>query len=93
MRLATLTRTSLGVDWLPGTLDLTPGNGFFFFAPTNGTVTFVGNVVTTNNFNLAGNAWSMVPSAFPSTNNLVAMGLVGGNNDFVYRYTQRLQQW
>ena len=40
-----------------------------------GTVTFVGEVVTTNTFNLPGSSWNMVASAFPATNNLVAMGL------------------
>jgi len=81
------TYVGLGVDqWIPGTLNVAPGTGFFFFAPTNGTVTFVGNVVTTNTFALTGGAWNLVSSAFPSTNSLVNMGLVGGNNDFVYRY-------
>jgi len=76
-----------GFGWAPGTIDLTPGNGFFFQAGTNGTVTFVGQVVTTNTFTLAGpNAWSLVSSAFPATNSLVAMGLAGNNNDLVYRY-------
>lgn len=73
--------------WFPGTTDLAPGNGFFFYAPTNGTVTFVGEVVTTNKFNLVGpNSWNMVSSAWPAANNLVAMGLIGASGDVVYRY-------
>jgi hypothetical protein len=75
--------------WLPGTTDLTPGKGFFFFSPTNGTVTFVGEVVTTNTFNMSA-GWNMYSSAFPATNSLVAMGLngttTGAGQDLVYRY-------
>jgi hypothetical protein len=74
-------------NWFPGTLDLSPGNGFFFYAPTSGTVTFVGQVVTTNKFSLPGpNTWSMVGSAYPVSTNLVELGIVGGANDQVYRY-------
>jgi len=73
--------------WFPGTLDLSPGNGFFFYAPTNGTVTFVGEVVTTNKFNLpGGNTFSMVGSSYPVSTNLLELGLVGGNGDVVFRY-------
>jgi len=77
-------------QWLPGTTDLTPGKGFFFFAPQAGTVTFVGEVGTTNSFALP-TGWSIVGSTFPATNSLVAIGLLGqdngsGKNDLVYRY-------
>jgi hypothetical protein len=80
--------------WYPGTVagggaDLTPGNGFFFYPATNGTVTFVGQVTTNNTFHLAGPAaWSLVASAFPATNTLSAMGLVGQANDVVYRFNK-----
>jgi hypothetical protein len=80
--------------WFPGNVagggaDLTPGNGFFFYPATNGTVTFVGQVTTNNSFHLAGPAgWSLVSSAFPATNTLTAMGLIGVPNDVVYRFNK-----
>lgn len=77
-------------QWLPGTLDVAPGTGFFFYSPTNGTVTFVGEVVTTNDWQLA-SGWNCVASAFPTSDTLVGLGLLGqdngaGKNDLVYRY-------
>ncbi len=77
--------------WIPGTLDLTPGNGFFFQAGASGTITFVGEVVTNNDVTIPQNGWSMVGSAFPSTNSIVACGFIGqddgnGRNDLVYRW-------
>ena len=88
--------------WIPGGsgtgpggfISLTPGIGFFFFAPCNGTVTFVGQVDTNNVFNLPGNgSLSLIASAFPSTNSLTAMGLTssqGSGSDLVYRFSQSL---
>lgn len=77
-------------QWIPGTLAVAPGTGFFFYAPTAGTVTFVGEVGTTNKWSLA-TGWNCVASTFPVSTNLVSLGLIGqddgaGKNDLVYRY-------
>jgi len=80
-----------GVGWLPGTVDLSPGKGFFFFAKTAGTVTFVGEVVTTNNIILPANSWTLIGSSFPISADLQTLGFAGnddgaGHSDQVYRY-------
>lgn len=79
-------------QWLPGTVDLSPGKGFFFFAATAGTVTFVGEVGTTNDICLPANAWTLVGSTFPISADLATLGFEGRDGggdlqDLVYRYS------
>lgn len=71
--------------WYPGNTDVTPGKGFFFNPATSGTVTFVGQVTTTNSFALA-SGFNMVGSAFPASLDLVSLGLKGQADDIVYRW-------
>jgi len=73
-------------QWIPGTIDLSPGKGFFFFAKTAGTVTYVGEVVTTNDVILPANAWTLTGSAFPISADLQTLGFTGNALDFVYRF-------
>ena len=85
------------VGWYnaPNFLDLSPGVGYWFYAPCNGTVTFVGQVATTNKFNLTGGAWNIVASAFPAALPLADLGLQGSGpvsqtlgGDWIYRHSE-----
>jgi len=80
-----------GPGWLPGTVDLSPGKGFWFFAKAAGTVTFVGEVAMTNDLCLPANSWTIIGSSFPISADLQTLGFQGKDNgaglqDFVYRY-------
>jgi hypothetical protein len=75
-----------------GNVDLTPGHGFWFYSTGTGTITFVGNVATTNTFQLVP-SWNLVSSAFPATLSLAALGIQGSapasqvqGGDFIYRW-------
>ena len=73
-------------SWSPGTSALSPGVGFWFTSPNNGTITFVGSVTLSNSIALVP-GFSLVGSAYPASANMVGLGLNnlananGFNND------------
>jgi hypothetical protein len=81
------------IGWVEqGNVDLTPGNGFWFYSTGTGTITFLGQVITNNSFTLIP-GWNMVASAFPIQTNLTALGLIGSGpvsqdpvGDLIYRW-------
>lgn len=74
-----------GFGWYPGTNVLAPGQGYYVYPGTNGTLTFTGTVVT-NSSQILGAGFNLVSSAFPISTNLVGIGLQGVDSDTIYRF-------
>ena len=81
------------VQWAEGgNVDLTPGHGFWFFSTATGTVTFVGSVTTSNNWELVP-GYNLVGSAYPAALSLTNLGLKGSaavsqaqGGDYIFRW-------